>query len=122
MTKWQKLRYRIVPKYYGGKRSTGARWSSFRWFGTGWDSTRYGKGDWFVQFGRDPVKFIVIIPKGKEFPDFLLTFGWKTTFCKGRVRAGTTIRPRNYKLLWGRNGNRYTTTVGTKRRLDRSHV
>lgn len=97
----------LKPRHYSGSNLEGDRWSSFRWLKNGWDSQVYKDGTRFVQFGKDPIKFISVAPKGEPFKTFLLGARWEVIFHKGRILVGTTIRPKNFTKLWRNiDGNR----------------
>lgn len=102
--------------YRQGRTAEGDRWSFFRWKGFGWDSLFFRDGSKFIQFGRDPVKYICITAKDGKYPLFLLGIGWETVFCTDRIRVGSTVRPKNFKQLWEKSNAHWT---GTKLRADR---
>jgi hypothetical protein len=87
------------PKYRCGYTASGF-WSSFRWLAFGWDNLVYTDGTRFVQYGRAPVRFVLIKRPDAPVPKFLLNPFWKTTINKQRIKVGTTTRPIKIASLW----------------------
>ncbi len=125
----KKFFLRLKPDYYRGESNEGS-WSTFRWFGTGWDSIHRKDGFRYIQFGNRPVRFVAKVVKGNMFPLFVCAAGFDTVFCKWGFRIGTTRRPKNFRKLravvqrlrgneGAVNGNRYRKRVRTEREPSR---
>ena len=93
----------LLPRYRALHLPSG-RLSSLRWMGVGWDSM-WSEKSIFVQFGKQPVKFIFIDRAKAGPPLFLLANGWKTLFSKTLFskwgfRAGITAQPLKMHRFW----------------------
>lgn len=73
----------------------------------------YGTTHHFLQFGKDPVKF-VCITKNKH-PIFLRSIGWKIKKTFKSIVIGTTTRPINYPKLFKKSDKNFLEKVNAKK-------
>jgi hypothetical protein len=53
----------------------------------------YKNGTKFVQYGRNPVKFVIWLSKGAVTPRFMLQPHWKVLWNTRQLKAGETLKP-----------------------------
>ena len=75
---------------------------SIRVFNTGFDLL-YRRTIKFIQFGKVPVRFIVLKPKDKKFPRFIRSLGWIINKETSRICYGFTHRPLDISIFWRKN-------------------
>lgn len=72
---------------------------TIRWKGNGLDLLRENHAI-FVQFGKNPVKFIYLSKKHIKPPTFLFSYRWRTKLTLGPLRVGTSTKPLDLTKPW----------------------
>ena len=77
------------------------RFTSLRWFKTGWDTLYVREKYFFIQIGNNPTKYLYIrLQKKVKTPRFMMSQFWKKTFNNRYFTSGTTTRPKNFSEIW----------------------
>lgn len=60
---------------------------------SGFDFLKIKKKFTFLQIGKNPVKFIIYVPRETDPPMWIYSFGWQIKYRGKRLIIGETVKP-----------------------------